>query len=69
MDKHKGDVRKLASAMIDPEVKRNIILKPGGGSFLGGEIIRSKKTSNDQEPIQSDPIPCPQNQKRTKYKN
>ena len=26
-------------------------------------IIRSKKISNDQELIQSDPISCPQNQK------
>ena len=30
MKRHKDDVRKLASAMVDPEVKRSIILKPGG---------------------------------------
>ena len=41
MDRHTDDVRKLASAMTDPEVKRSIILKPGGGGFLGGVIIRS----------------------------
>ena len=41
MDRHKDDVRKLASAMVDPEVKRSIILKPGGGGFFGGVIIRS----------------------------
>ena len=41
MDRHKDDVRKLASAMTDPEVKRSIILKPGGGGFFGGVIIRS----------------------------
>ena len=41
MERHKDDVRKLASAMVDPEVKRSIILKPGGGGFFGGVIIRS----------------------------
>ena len=30
MERRKDDVRKLASAMVDPEVKRSIILKPGG---------------------------------------
>ena len=39
MERRKDDVRKLASAMVDPEVKRSIILKPGG--FFGGVIIRS----------------------------
>ena len=28
MDRHQDDVRKLASAIVDPEVKRSIILKP-----------------------------------------
>ena len=28
-------------AIVDPEVKRSIILKPGGGGFFGGVIIRS----------------------------
>ena len=41
MERRKDDVRKLASAMVDPEVKRSIILKPGGGGFFGGVIIRS----------------------------
>ena len=41
MDRHQHDVRKLASAIVDPETKRSIILKPGGGGFLGGVIIRS----------------------------
>ena len=41
MDRHQNDVRKLASAIVDPETKRSIILKPGGGGFLGGVIIRS----------------------------
>ncbi len=41
MDKHKEDVRKLANPILDPNVKRSIILKPGGGGFLGGVIIRS----------------------------
>ena len=27
------------------------------------DLKKSKKISNDQEPIQSDPISCPQNQK------
>ena len=39
--RHQDDVRKLASAIVDPEVKRSIILKPGGGGFFGGVIIRS----------------------------
>ena len=41
MDRHKDDVKKLASAVVDPEIKRSIILKPGGGGFFGGTIIRS----------------------------
>ena len=41
MDRHQDDVQKLASAIVDPEVKRSIILKPGGGGFFGGVIIRS----------------------------
>ena len=41
MDRHQDDVRKLASAIVDPEVKRSIILKPGVGGFFGGVIIRS----------------------------
>ena len=41
MERHKDDIRKLASAMVDPEVKRSIILKQGGGGFFGGVIIRS----------------------------
>ena len=39
--KFKDDVKKLASVMIDPEIKRSIILKPGDGGFFGGTIIRS----------------------------
>ena len=41
MDKRQDDVRKLASTKFDPKVKRSIILKPGGGGFFGGVIIRS----------------------------
>ena len=41
MYRHQDDVQKLASAIVDPEVKRSIILKPGGGGFFGGVIIRS----------------------------
>ena len=41
MDRHQDDVPKLASAIVDPEVKHSIILKPGGGGFFGGVIIRS----------------------------
>ena len=40
-DRHKDDVKKLASAMIDPEIKRSNILKPGGDGIFGGTIIRS----------------------------
>ena len=31
--------------------------------WIGEETPQSKKISNDQELIQSDPISCPQNQK------
>ena len=31
----------------------------------GSGTVESKKISNDQELIQSDPISCPQNQKRS----
>jgi len=41
MIKHKDDIKMLADPDIDEEVKRKIILKPGGGGFLGGVIIRS----------------------------
>lgn len=41
MEKHKDDLRKLTSTMVNSDVKRNIILKPGGGGFLGGVIIRT----------------------------
>ena len=41
MDRHQDDVQKLANAIVDPEVKRSIILKPGGGGLFGGVIIRS----------------------------
>ena len=41
VDKHKEDVKRLANPIKDPNAKRSIILKPGGGGFLGGEIIRS----------------------------
>ena len=39
--KHQDNFRKLVSAIVDPEVKRSIILKPGGGGFFSGVIIRS----------------------------
>ena len=41
MLKHKDDVKKLSDPMINDDEKRKIILKPGGGVFLGGVIIRS----------------------------
>lgn len=41
MDKHRDDVRKLASPLVNADTKREIILKPGGGGFFGGVIIRS----------------------------
>ena len=31
--------------------------------YVNGGLVHSKKISNDQELIQSDPISCPQNQK------
>ena len=41
MDSPKDDVKKIASAMVDPEIKRSIISKPGSVGFFGGTIIRS----------------------------
>ena len=41
MTKHREEIQRLADPSIDKEIKRKIILKPGGGGFLGGVIIRS----------------------------
>ena len=41
MDRHQNDVRKLASAIVDPEVKRSIFLKHGCVGFFSGVIIQS----------------------------
>ena len=41
MTKHREEIQRLADPSIDEEIKRKIILKPGGGGFLGGVIIRS----------------------------
>ena len=41
MTKHREEIQRLADPSIDEEIKREIILKPGGGGFLGGVIIRS----------------------------
>ena len=41
MTKHREEIQNLADPSIDEEIKRKIILKPGGGGFLGGVIIRS----------------------------
>ena len=41
MTKHREEIQRLADPSIDEEIERKIILKPGGGGFLGGVIIRS----------------------------
>ena len=41
MTKHRKEIQRLADASIDEEIKRKIILKPGGRGLLGGVIIRS----------------------------
>ena len=41
MTKHREEIQRLADPSIDEEIKRKIILKPGGGGFLGCVIIRS----------------------------
>ena len=41
MTKHREEIQRLADPSIDEEIKRKIILKPGGAGFLGGVIIRS----------------------------
>ena len=41
MTKHREEIQRLADPSIDEEIKRKIILKPGGGGFLCGVIIRS----------------------------
>ena len=46
--------------------RQNIISTISGTKFVvlcAAKIFKSKKISNDQEPIQSDPTSCPQNQK------
>ena len=42
MDRHQDDVRKLASAIVDPEVKRSIFLKHGCVGFFSGVISEKK---------------------------
>ena len=41
MTKLREEIQRLTDPSIDEEIKRKIILKPGGGGFLGGVIIRS----------------------------
>ena len=41
MDRHRDDLQQLASKNTDLMTKRKIILKPGGGGFLGGTLIRT----------------------------
>ena len=41
MDRHKETLQQLADNQIDMNTKRKLILKPGGGGFLGGTIIRT----------------------------
>ena len=41
MIKYREEIQRLADPSIDEKIKRKIILKPGGGGFLGGVIIRS----------------------------
>ena len=51
----------IISAKIEPLKFRTYLLKVS--FFRPFQLMKSKKTSNDQELIQSDPISCPQNQK------
>lgn len=41
MEKHRTDLQQLADPKVDLATKRKIILKPGGGGFFGGVIIRN----------------------------
>jgi hypothetical protein len=41
VDKHKDELTQLVDKNVDNDVKYKIILKPGGGGFLGGVIIRA----------------------------
>ena len=41
INKHKNEISQLADAGVDLDTKKQIILKPGGGGFLGGVLIRS----------------------------
>ena len=41
MTKHREEIQRLADPSIDEEMERKIILKPGGGGFLSGVVIRS----------------------------
>ena len=51
----------LASDKIQIKSNAKIQIKSYYCSYLS--VTHSKKISNDQEPIQSDPTSCPQNQK------
>ena len=41
MERHKETLNQIADQQVDMATKRQLILKPGGGGFLGGAIIRS----------------------------
>ena len=41
MDRHRDTLQQLADLNVDLNTKRKLILKPGGGGFLGGTIIRT----------------------------
>ena len=58
------DIKTAVKASCEKKWQRRWNLTNSGrGLFEHRKEVRSKKISNDQELIQSDPISCPQNQK------
>ena len=41
INKHQHEISQLADGTVDIDTKKKLILKPGGGGFLGGVLIRS----------------------------
>ena len=51
MNKHQSELQQLGDDRVDLDTKRRLILKPGGGGFLGGVLIRSLLRWDGQKTI------------------
>ena len=58
-----GPSEPITLEMITKAISKMASGKAAGASGIVAEMLKSKKISNDQELIQSDPTSCPKNQK------